>query len=300
MIADEARSFVCTSEAGAPDVTRLFRTYGDENFKDANLSIVDAARATTAVPGLFNGLQILRETFIGPPKESHHPVKELILEAERIYGDVDYACIVSIGCDHGIGKLPGTSSLVPQFGKSRVLEIGEAIPLDITHSGSDLKRHVFPDYKDEPLPSNFYRLNMNLTSWPDWPGADWEPLQPARERVEAYMKTDATADRYVPIQHHDDRGFGWKRKLLLRLRAPLRILIALDSPGWQGIVKPWQQIPRHGPSQKPWYPFAAKEHSESICAEVDALIQILLTPSLPSRHTFTELRRYPLRYPKPP
>ncbi|KAI9678308.1 MAG: hypothetical protein M1817_006254 [Caeruleum heppii] len=95
--------FVCTKNAANLDFPRLFRSYNvDEVGQYDNMTIWQAGRATTAAPTFFKRLKIgpanMQEEFVDGGMGSNNPAKEVLLEAENVFGlqrNVD--CLVSIG-----------------------------------------------------------------------------------------------------------------------------------------------------------------------------------------------------------
>ncbi|KAG6874980.1 hypothetical protein C0992_005698, partial [Termitomyces sp. T32_za158] len=81
---------------------RLFRSYLVGANQGYNCTIVEAACATTATPGLFKHMVItdgsISETFIGGNLGFNNPSKLVLEEAESVFGhSAQVACLVSIG-----------------------------------------------------------------------------------------------------------------------------------------------------------------------------------------------------------
>lgn len=82
---------------------RLFRTYMVRESESYNCPIWQAARATSAAPTFFKRIRIgqkgLEEEFVDGGLGCNNPVKQVLEEAEAVFGsDRCVACIISIGC----------------------------------------------------------------------------------------------------------------------------------------------------------------------------------------------------------
>ncbi|KAF8244380.1 FabD/lysophospholipase-like protein [Wilcoxina mikolae CBS 423.85] len=88
-------------KASLPEGVTLFRSYHVPDDKFSNVSIVEAARATSAAPTFFKPMRISTSTetkhFVDGGLGHNNPVLHVIEEAERIYPLAEIGCIISIG-----------------------------------------------------------------------------------------------------------------------------------------------------------------------------------------------------------
>ncbi|KAH0589910.1 hypothetical protein H2248_000101 [Termitomyces sp. 'cryptogamus'] len=95
------RSFVVALPA-VHMTPRIFRSYTVGANQGYNCTIVEAARVTTAIPGLFKPALVkdggIQESFIGGNLGFSNPTKLLVEEVESVFGQSAHvACLVSIG-----------------------------------------------------------------------------------------------------------------------------------------------------------------------------------------------------------
>lgn len=107
-----SKSLVCAVAAGSWNSPRRFRTYRARKNPTVNCKIWEAARATTASPLLFKGIEIAGvgltgEHFIDGGLHYNNPAKEVVDEARKVFGDDRHlGVLISIGTGH-----PGTLGL---------------------------------------------------------------------------------------------------------------------------------------------------------------------------------------------
>jgi len=82
-------------------IPRLFRTYRVSKNQSFNCTIWEAARATTAAPTFFKGIDIgapgSKERFIDGALGRNNPVWQVFEEAELVFPNRRVACTISIG-----------------------------------------------------------------------------------------------------------------------------------------------------------------------------------------------------------
>ncbi|RFN46273.1 ankyrin repeat-containing protein [Fusarium flagelliforme] len=108
--------FVCTRNARAMNIPRLFRSYSSHNAGEyENAAIWQAGRATSAAPKFFKRLRIgqgiLQEEFLDGGIGSNNPTKIMIDEVGSIYPERSISCIISIGT----GRPDVTEVKAPSF-----------------------------------------------------------------------------------------------------------------------------------------------------------------------------------------
>ncbi|KAH0541722.1 hypothetical protein FGG08_003814 [Glutinoglossum americanum] len=158
---ESCKIFVCAVAAqNINRKPRLFRSYQADKNEGYNCTIWEAGRATSAAPTFFKRIQIgppgLQEDFIDAGLGCNNPVKQLIAEAEHIFGDArDVACIVSIGT----GKPEVTGFRMPAFGLQRVLPIDLIKVLKNMATDSEATAAEMTQ-KYKYYPGVYYRLNV--------------------------------------------------------------------------------------------------------------------------------------------
>ncbi|KAH8823530.1 hypothetical protein DL96DRAFT_1713932 [Flagelloscypha sp. PMI_526] len=106
----KCKTFVCTAPAHNTSHARLIRSYRSRTNASPDCMAWEAARATTATPGLFLPISIgpeyIGETFVSGELGWNNPTDELAEEAARLFKSRYITCIVNIGSGH-----PGHLSL---------------------------------------------------------------------------------------------------------------------------------------------------------------------------------------------
>jgi len=82
-------------------IPRLFRTYQVPKNQSFDCTIWEAARATTAAPTFFKGIDIggpgSKERFIDGGVGRNNPIMQVFEEAELVFPNGHVACAISIG-----------------------------------------------------------------------------------------------------------------------------------------------------------------------------------------------------------
>ncbi|KAH8813815.1 acyl transferase/acyl hydrolase/lysophospholipase, partial [Flagelloscypha sp. PMI_526] len=142
------RSFVCAAAFHNIGHPRLFRNYPSRVSPSIDCMLWEAARATLAMPELFEPIIIsdshLQETFVGGEVRWSNPTDELTKEATNIFKDRRIACIVSIGSGH-----PGHLSM-----SHGLLDLFPRIALDCERVADDMERRF------GNTPEVFWRLSV--------------------------------------------------------------------------------------------------------------------------------------------
>lgn len=94
---------MCVTAVGDVSRTRLLRSYQGRSFHSPSCTIVDAALATLASPGLMEPITIegvgTSEDFIDADISCSNPTLELLREASDVFGPhIQIFSIVSLGC----------------------------------------------------------------------------------------------------------------------------------------------------------------------------------------------------------
>ena len=91
-----------TADAIRAGITTCIRTYRVSANQGPNCTIVEAARATTATPGIFKRAQIKEQgvsiSYVGGGLECNNPTNKLLADISLVFPERPIACVVSIGC----------------------------------------------------------------------------------------------------------------------------------------------------------------------------------------------------------
>ncbi|KAG6867062.1 hypothetical protein C0993_007129 [Termitomyces sp. T159_Od127] len=135
---------------------RIFRTYEVEANQGYDCTVVQAARATTATPNLFQPVSIssggVTETFVGASLGYSNPTSLVLEEAVMAFGSSQpVACLVSLGAGN-----PGHISWKPNNAAGRrMMELLQKIATDCEASAENLAKY----YKQTS--GLFYRLSVH-------------------------------------------------------------------------------------------------------------------------------------------
>jgi hypothetical protein len=163
----------------------LFRTYSVDKYESIDCAIWEAARATSAAPTFFKRIFIgtppLDEPFIDAGLGCNNPVKQILIEAERIFADKYIACIISIGT----GQVTTTSLPSPSL-------FNKVIPLDVAEVLAKISTECQATAGDAEMrfrriANAYFRFNVeqgmqNVTL------AQWERLGEVKTHTEQYLR----------------------------------------------------------------------------------------------------------------
>ncbi|KAH8813457.1 hypothetical protein DL96DRAFT_1821248 [Flagelloscypha sp. PMI_526] len=145
---DTCKTFVCAASSHNAIFPRLFRNYRSRSNPSPDCTILEASRATTAMPDLFDPITIedkhISETFVGGELRWNNPSDELTKEAARVFKGRHIACIISIGSGHPthLSLSAGLADLLPR------------IALDCERLADDMERRF------GSAPDVFWRLSV--------------------------------------------------------------------------------------------------------------------------------------------
>ncbi|KAH8823528.1 hypothetical protein DL96DRAFT_1819218 [Flagelloscypha sp. PMI_526] len=141
------KTFVCTAPANNTSHARLIRSYRSRTNASPDCLAWEAARATTATPGLFFPISIgpeyIGETLVSGELGWNNPTDELIEEAARLFKGRYITCIVNIGSGH-----PGHLSL-----SNGLSDLFSRIALDCERAAEKMERRF------GEVPGVYRRLN---------------------------------------------------------------------------------------------------------------------------------------------
>jgi hypothetical protein len=155
-----------------------------------NLTVWEAARATSAVPGIFKPIIITRPnpvsprgrnsfTYIGPGLEHSNPTDLLFTEAIRVYGDrrrVKF--ILSIGTGNMAHRITNQGNFAPSLAFTAV---------DITRSCETVHQRLAERFRAHS--QVYFRLNLDQGA-DDAQLQDWEQVDRLSAAIERQLATE--------------------------------------------------------------------------------------------------------------
>ncbi|KAJ7443687.1 hypothetical protein FB451DRAFT_1568599 [Mycena latifolia] len=149
------KTFVCAMNKMNMNavIPELFRSYNtpDEPAKDC--MIWEAARATSATPGLFKPMEIgsrrMKQQYIGGSLGHNNPTALVLTEAEHIYPSHPVVLVVSIGSGH-----PDTIQILKSPTASAVTKVMKRIATDSE------KTHQENERRYQGISNTYFRFNV--------------------------------------------------------------------------------------------------------------------------------------------
>jgi len=186
-------AFVCAMPAVNFKYPRRFRTYDVRKHRNANCKIWEAARATTAAPTVFKGIEIgesgqIAERFVDAGMKCNNPTKEVIQEAQLLFGDHrPFGVLVSLGTGH-----PGTvgMSAPDAFQKilpTELIDFLKNLALDCESTAKDVERQL------KYFPNHYFRFNVTHGV-----GTisleEWKKMGDVQSHTKAYLQEEKVSD----------------------------------------------------------------------------------------------------------
>ncbi|KAJ7438732.1 hypothetical protein FB451DRAFT_1378116 [Mycena latifolia] len=149
------KTFVCAMHesnmnAGIPE---LFRSYDTREEPAFDCKIWEAARATSATPGLFKPMEIgsggVRPRYIGGCVGHNNPTSLVVAEAQQIYHSQPVVLVVSIGSGH-----PNTIQIPRSPNLTAITKTMKSIATDCERIHEDNSRRFHSS------PNTYFRLNV--------------------------------------------------------------------------------------------------------------------------------------------
>ncbi|KAH8813776.1 hypothetical protein DL96DRAFT_504106 [Flagelloscypha sp. PMI_526] len=158
---DTCKTFVCAAPAHNTSHPRLFRNYRSRTNASPDCTLLEAARATTAMPGLFSPISIgpeyIGEVFVSGELGWNNPTDELTEEATLMFTGRSLACIINIGSGHS-GHLSLSNGLSDLFTR---------IALDCERTVEKMERRfgkVHGVYRRLNVEQGMQNLDVDLTN----------------------------------------------------------------------------------------------------------------------------------------
>ncbi|KAJ7479583.1 FabD/lysophospholipase-like protein, partial [Mycena latifolia] len=178
------KTFVCAMNEmnmnGA--IPELFRSYDTEDEPAGDCMIWQAARATSAMPGLFKPMEIglggTKQRYVDGGVGHNNPTSLVLAEAEEIYPVRPVVLVVSIGGGH-----PDTIQIPNSSSASAVAKAMKGLATDCEKTHQDTAR------KFRVVPNIYFRFNVQQGMQGLAP-QDWEKSSQVSAHTKAYLRTE--------------------------------------------------------------------------------------------------------------
>jgi len=165
-------------------IPRLFRTYRVPKNESFDCTIWEAARATTAAPTFFKGIEIggpgRKERFIDGAFGRNNPIGQVFEEAELVFPSGRVACAISIGTGQAQTIAIPKPGLFQRILPSDVINAIVKIATHCERTAEETERRF------KPSPNIYFRLNVeqgmqNITL------AQWDRLGEVATHTNQYL-----------------------------------------------------------------------------------------------------------------
>lgn len=171
----------------------LFRTWRPVEHPNYDCTILEAARATTASPSFFKGIEIggsIKLKYIDGGLSCNNPVRHVLEQARTLFGpDHPLSCVVSLGTGAenviGLEQPDAFQKIIP----TKLIGVLKSIAADCERTSeqvaTDLSRSTPPPYVR--LNVNYGLQNVSL--------AEWEKMPQVQAHTQAYLHTRDVSDK---------------------------------------------------------------------------------------------------------
>ncbi|KAJ7443674.1 hypothetical protein FB451DRAFT_1376624 [Mycena latifolia] len=160
----------------------LFRSYNTPDEPANDCMIWEAARATSATPGLFKPMEIgsrrIKQQYIGGSLGHNNPTTLVLAEAERMYPSLPIVLVVSIGSGH-----PDTIQILKSPSPSAVAKAMKRIATDTE------KTHQDNEHRYQGISNTYFRFNVQQGMQALEP-EHWGKLDQVTAHTEAYLRME--------------------------------------------------------------------------------------------------------------
>ncbi|KAJ7479539.1 hypothetical protein FB451DRAFT_1556471 [Mycena latifolia] len=181
---DVCKTFVCAMNVMNMNgiLPELFRSYNTSEEPASDCMIWEAARATSAMPGLFKPMEIglggTRQRYIDGGVGHNNPTSLVLAEAEEIYPARPVVLVVSLGSGHpDIIQIPASSSA------SAVAKAMKGIATNCEKTHEETARRF------RTIPNTYFRFNVEQGMQGLAP-QDWENSSQVSAHTKAYLTTE--------------------------------------------------------------------------------------------------------------
>ncbi|KAJ7448407.1 hypothetical protein FB451DRAFT_1375405 [Mycena latifolia] len=181
---NHCKTFVCAMNKMNMNAVmpELFRSYNTPNEPASDCMIWEAARATSATPGLFKPMEIrsrrMKQQYIGGSLGHNNPTALVLAEAECIYPSRPVVLVVSIGSGH-----PNTIQILKSPTASTVAKAMKRIATDSEKMHQDTERRY------QGISNTYFRFNVQQGMQALEP-EHWGKLDQVTAHTEAYLRME--------------------------------------------------------------------------------------------------------------
>ncbi|KAJ7443672.1 hypothetical protein FB451DRAFT_1437075 [Mycena latifolia] len=178
------KTFVCAMNKMNMNAVmpELFRSYNTPNEPADDCMIWEAARATSATPGLFKPMEIrsrrMKQQYIGGSLGHNNPTALVLAEAECIYPSRPIILVVSIGSGH-----PDTTQILKSPTPSAVTKAMKRIATDSEKTHQDTERRY------QGISNTYFRFNVQQ-GMQALESEHWGKLDQVTAHAKAYLRME--------------------------------------------------------------------------------------------------------------
>jgi predicted acylesterase/phospholipase RssA len=174
--------------AGLPE---LFRSYDTDAEPASDCMAWEAARATSATPGLFKPAEIgrdgMRQRFIDGGIRHNNPTSLALQEALEVYRARAVVLVTSIGSGH-----PNTIQMPRSPSPNNIATVLKNIAMDCEGVHEDNARRF------QVIPNTYFRLNV-LQGLQGFDPQDWEKSTEVMAHTNAYLRMQETKAKLTDL-----------------------------------------------------------------------------------------------------
>ncbi|KAJ7128543.1 acyl transferase/acyl hydrolase/lysophospholipase [Mycena epipterygia] len=183
------KSFVCAMNesnmnAGIP---HLFRSYSTFEEPESDCMIWQAARATSATPGLFKPMKIgpegHKQQYIDGCVGNNNPTSLVVKEAQQIYPSRPIVLVASIGTGH-----PNTIQVPRSRSLNTITKVMKSIAVDCERTHEENAPRFWS------MPNTYFRLNVQQGMQALEP-KDWNRLTEVSAHTDSYLRTEENSQK---------------------------------------------------------------------------------------------------------
>ncbi|KAJ7101116.1 acyl transferase/acyl hydrolase/lysophospholipase [Mycena epipterygia] len=191
--ADVCKTFVCTMSASNLNagIPHLFRSYNTLEEPASNCMIWQAARATSATPGLFKPMEIvlagLKQQYIDGCVGNNNPTSLVVEEAKQLYRTHPIVLVASLGTGH-----PETIQIPRSRSLNTIAQVMKNIATDCEKTHEDNVRRF------QSTANTYFRFNVQQGMQILEP-TDWNKLPEVSAHTNSYLQTGDARSKLTEV-----------------------------------------------------------------------------------------------------
>ncbi|KAJ7142409.1 hypothetical protein C8R44DRAFT_974174 [Mycena epipterygia] len=182
---DACKTFVCAMNENNMDaaIPVLFRSYHSPEEPAIDCMIWEAARATSATPGLFKAMEIgsgwMKQRYVGGTVGNNNPTSLLLEEAKQMYPSRDVVIVCSIGGGH-----PDTIRIPKSPSSGDIAKTMKNLATDCERTHEQIVRRF------RNLRKTYFRFNVQQGMQYLEPSQDWENQSKVLAHTQIYLQRE--------------------------------------------------------------------------------------------------------------